>query len=311
MTKVASHEADLVALRAALDSSSAFQALVEKYPEAATWCTDTNLVRFLHARGYKVEQSLKLIIEALEWRATRRPDLIDKLPENEELLSKESSTGKLYCAGSDRWGRPVVIFNNTVENSNDSEGRMLLLAWNLEFACKMMPTGVDKFVAFVHLEKFSLMNTPSLRETRDTIQMLCRCYPERLGHCIVYKAPSVFNTLFNAIKGLLDPRTVAKLVFIKGDVSDGSENDMRMRELLGPDWKVLTGAEQPVYQPRSSPGYRHDVHWPATMQKLREMRARESSGASHCHSTASGASTAPSTVAVAEEAAASAAVDPA
>lgn len=52
----------------------------------------------------------------------------------------------------------------------------------------------------------------------------------------------------------MDPRTVAKVVIISGDVSDGSENDKKLRALIGDNWRVLTGAEQEVVSPDCSPG---------------------------------------------------------
>jgi hypothetical protein len=38
----------------------------------------------------------------------------------------------------------------------------------------------------------------------------------------------------------IDPKTVSKMVFITGDVSDGSENDLKLKELIGSDWKVTS-----------------------------------------------------------------------
>ena len=34
---------------------------------------------------------------------------------------------------------------------------------------------------FIHLENFSLFNNPSMASSRETIKMLCECFPERLG----------------------------------------------------------------------------------------------------------------------------------
>jgi hypothetical protein len=36
----------------------------------------------------------------------------------------------------------------------------------------------------------------------------------------------------------IDPKTVSKMVFITGDVSEGSDNDLKLKELIGPNWKV-------------------------------------------------------------------------
>jgi hypothetical protein len=57
------------------------------------------------------------------------------------------------------------------------------------------------------------------------------------------------------LQSFIDPKTVSKLIFIAGDVSDGSENDSKLREVIGDDWKVLTGADQPVLSTGCSPGF--------------------------------------------------------
>eukprot|EP01034_Spumella_vulgaris_P026679 gene26679-33298_t len=73
---------------------------------------------------------------------------------------------------------------------------------------------------------------------------------------------------FNTIKGLLDPKTVSKMVFICGDVSTGSENDVLLTNLVGENWKALVGVEQPVQIKGNSPGYQHEVFWPTVLERL-------------------------------------------
>ena len=42
--------------------------------------------------------------------------------------------------------------------------------------------------------------------------MVCNQYPERLGHCIMYKAPGVFVAFWQAARRFLDPATAAKVL---------------------------------------------------------------------------------------------------
>lgn len=134
-------------------------------------------------------------------------------------------TGKIYIPGKDQWGRPIMVFDNSVQvrgfhllinrrityllllfsflypfpfvrlsqNTTDVENQMRFLAWNLEFLIREMDVDantdkfVDKYLIFMHLENFSFLNMPPFKATRETITMLTTCYPERLGHCILYK----------------------------------------------------------------------------------------------------------------------------
>ena len=47
-----------------------------------------------------------------------------------------------------------------------------------------------------------------------------------------------------------------------------------MTELIGPDWRAITGAGQKRQDERSSPGYDHSVEWPLTLENDRAWRER-------------------------------------
>ena len=56
---------------------------------------------------------------------------------------------KYNTVGHDCYGRPIVIFDNTVQNTQSIDDQMLFLGWNLEFAITQMPPTVDKYVIFM------------------------------------------------------------------------------------------------------------------------------------------------------------------
>lgn len=242
------------------------------------WATDEQLHRCLIAKQFDMKVAYNLCIEALKWRQKRMPHLIETKEDWQAPFSKECETGKIYYPGFDRWGRPVVCFDNSAQNTTNVDDQMLYLGWLLNFSCREMPENVDKYTIFMHLTTFSFFSIPSMSSTTETIHMLCNTFPERLGHCIAYRPPGVFRTFFNSVKSFIDPKTAAKMVFITGDVSDGSKNDLLLKEIIGDNWKVLTGAEQPVLQqtnPPSSPGYNHSVMWPALMKRVEILRQKE------------------------------------
>ena len=182
-----------------------------------------------------------------------------------ERLENENKTGKIYLAGFDVWQRMVVIFDNSVQNTTNPSDHVDILAFNLELAIRSLPPGRDKYVVFMHLDKFSWFNMPDLSTTKESALMLTTAFPERLGHCICYHPPSIFHTVFKLLKtlGLLDERTVKKIIFIYGDCSAGSANDLKLTDVVGPQWKELCGVDQPVHckEPISSPGYVHASYW--------------------------------------------------
>jgi hypothetical protein len=266
---------------AALVQVAEFRALLQEREDLydEQWATDEQLYRCLIAKQFNKDVAMNLAIEALKWRQKRAPHLIENTEGWQRAFELESETGKIHCPGLDKWGRPVVCFDNAAANTTNIDAQMLFLGWMLNFTCREMPKNIDKYNIFMHLENFSFFSIPPLSATTETIHMLCNCFPERLGHCIAYRPPGLFKTFFNSVKPFIDPKTVSKMIFITGDVSDGSENDKYLRDLVGDDWKVLTGAEQPVLQktkPTSSPGYLHAKAWPALMKRVEAVRERES-----------------------------------
>jgi len=237
---------------------------------------DKQLVRYLIARNYDVKKSYDLFMVAFNWRQLRKPDELEMIDGWGNRMGRESETGKSYVqSGRDKFGRPVIVLDNSVQNSPDGPMQIDFLAWILELAIREMPADCDKYLIFVHLENFTLMNNPSMATVRETLKMLSECYPERLGHLILYKPPFVFKAVFEAIKMFLDIKTSSKLLFLYGDDSDGSDNDTLMKHVVGDEWKTLTGAGQPVLVNHSSPGYDHSIFWPRLLERVNVLQERE------------------------------------
>lgn len=76
-------------------------------------------------------------------------------------------------------------------------------------------------------------------------------------------------------KGFVDEKTFSKIIFISGDISEGSKNDCCMKQLIGENWKVLTGADQVREKPGCSPGYNHKSYWESFMSRLAVIKRKE------------------------------------
>ena len=234
--------------------------------ERWAWYLDDDdvLDRFLVARDDNVQKASRLIRDALAWRLKRRPHVLDYAE-----LDRECATGKLRVAPSlDRFGRPVVIFDNSVQNTKDAGGQLRALAFVLEHALRRCDgTPVRKYVIFLHLSDFSLRNNPSWAVTKETMRMLTCCFAECCGHIILHNAPKVFAVAYRLVKPLIDPKTATKILF----VTDSDED--KMKELIGDDWRAITGAGQTRLD-KCSPGYDHSVQWPITLENDRAWRER-------------------------------------
>ena len=272
-----SPEAKLIEFRELIKKSLTKSLPSRVYDKYIDLLDDCTLNRFLIAKKCKgecrVSVSCSLLVEALKWRDAKQLEQLDNFIQD---MEKEGCTGKIYLPGFDRWNRPIVVFDNTVQNTSDMNGQLRYLAWSLNLAIRFMPADVDKYVVFINLENFSLFCSPSFACSKETINMLQNMFPERMGHCICYKPPSYFSVFFNIVKPFVDPKTVSKMVFLNGDVSDGSENDILMQSIIGQEWKRLSGACQEVVVTGSSPGYNHQTYWPLLLERIRSVQDKES-----------------------------------
>ena len=247
--------------------------------DAKGFCTEHTLRRFLIARNWNVEIAAQLLEGCLMWRTKRQPYWV--LSEPESAISKEfeheSVTGKIQVPGTDRWGRAVLIFDNSVQNTTGHDAQMRFLAWNMELCYRTMQGGSDKICLFMHLNNFSFFNNPPMESTKETIQILCNNYPESLGSCVIYQPPAFFSGVYSAVKFLIDPKTRSKFHFINGDVSTGSLNDRKLCYLIGDNWRTITGATLEAVETRPSAyhrrdiqsalGFRHESYWRDVLER--------------------------------------------
>ena len=273
---------------------ASFRVAVGKLKEAADQKdyleSDAPLVRFLIARNWDIPKSLKMITQALQWR-NKRPCHRWNISEDEEraaLFKFHSSPGKIRVRGVDIHGRPVMVFDNSRENATAAQMKtesMQFLAYNMSLCERTAQSPADKIMLFMHMTEFSFFNQPPMAVTLETITILSVSFPESLGTCVIMNPPAAFRILWNAVSGFIDPRTKSKIFLLSGDISDGSANDQVMRRIVGPNWKVLTGAGQPVKAKAfsrktgkmipSSPGFDVDEYWPTVMQREQAWAAKQ------------------------------------
>jgi len=78
----------------------------------------------------------------------------------------------------------------------------------------------------------------------------------------------LFAGLWNVCKPVMDPKTVRKVIFVRGDVSDGSANDKLLTEIIGPKWREWCDCPKDASANRDAQGQakrekEKDQHWAA------------------------------------------------
>ncbi|RYH32724.1 hypothetical protein EON65_00050 [archaeon] len=187
------------------------------------------LLRFLRARKFNVEQSMKMVREDVKWR----------LAENRLNLRRETAEEVLGCdltqiynffptwiQGVDKQLRPVSyrkfgkfeIWN--VLKLTSMERLVRFHAWETEQALRGMYKGsqesgynIETFVLVIDAAGWGLRLATS--DAYAFIKNMATTdsdhYPERLGNMLIINAPTVLSVAWKVVQGFLDPVTKKKV----------------------------------------------------------------------------------------------------
>ncbi|KAG6473744.1 phosphatidylinositol/phosphatidylcholine transfer protein SFH9-like isoform X2 [Zingiber officinale] len=187
------------------------------------------LMRFLKARGFNIEKATHMWSEMLQWRINFGADTIIHdfvFDELDEVLHYYPHG----FHGVDKDGRPLYI-----ERLGKVESNRLLAVTTVERFLKYHVQCIEKMLT----EKFPACSVATQRHidmmitildvqgvnwisvgklARDVVVQIQKIdtdnYPEILYKLFVINAGSGFRLLWNTIKGIIDPRTAAKIVVL-------------------------------------------------------------------------------------------------
>ncbi|KAL8656614.1 MAG: hypothetical protein Q9210_000152 [Variospora velana] len=195
---------------------------------------DGLLLRFLRARKWDVHNALVMLIATMNWRMKEQQvdDDIMKNGEGQAVADSSSSKaavkreaedflaqlrlGKSFLHGTDREGRPMcfirVRLHKQGEQSNTSLERYTV--YTIETARLLLASNVDTAAIVFDMTGFSMANMDYA-----PVKFMIKCfeanYPESLGVVLVHKSPWIFQSVWNIIKGWLDPVVASKVHFTK------------------------------------------------------------------------------------------------
>ncbi|KAB8080885.1 uncharacterized protein [Oryza sativa Japonica Group] len=177
--------------------------------EIQDFLSDASCLRFLRARNWNVQKASKMMKSAVKWRVSYMPQKI-----NWDDVAHEAETGKIYRADyKDKHGRTVLVLRPGLENTTSGKGQIKYLVYCLEKAIMSLTEDQEKMVWLTDFQSWTLGSTP-LKVTRETVNVLQDCYPERLGLAILYNPPRIFESFWKIVKPFLDHETYKKVKFV-------------------------------------------------------------------------------------------------
>ncbi|KXL49865.1 MAG: hypothetical protein FE78DRAFT_139082 [Acidomyces sp. 'richmondensis'] len=185
------------------------------------------LLRFLRARKFDVQASKKMFIDSEKWRKEFGGG-VDKLAETFEYPEKEKMFEYYpqYYHKTDKDGRPVYIekygkidLNAMRKITTDERMLQNLVAEYERLADPRLPACsrkagqlLETCCTIMDLKGVGVTKVPQVYDYVKRASAISQnYYPERLGKLYLINAPWGFSSVFNFIKGFLDPVTVAKI----------------------------------------------------------------------------------------------------
>ncbi|KAK9457900.1 CRAL-TRIO domain-containing protein [Dipodascopsis uninucleata] len=209
---------------------------------------DGLLLRFLRARKWDTKKALVMMVSTMHWRLKEMDveSIVFKgegvaIAEHDEGFMKQIRLGKSYLHGTDLQGRPICTVRARLHRQGDQSEDALnrYTIYVMETARMCLKDPIDTATVIFDLSEFSLANMDYA-----PVKFMIKCfeahYPESLGVCLVYKAPWIFQGIWNIIKGWLDPVVASKIHFARSvdDLSNFIERQEIWSELGGPvDWE--------------------------------------------------------------------------
>lgn len=186
------------------------------------------LYRFLRARKWNVQHTVKAMAEMMQWRKDNR---IDSILEDESVISRLALLRTMIPGanhGYTKAHRPIYIEKSglmpvdKVLNQFTSEELVQTHIYWLEFYCqrarersRQLGIHVESFAMIYDLKRCKLEMRKSFPLFRESLQIDNNYYPERLGQMFIVNPPAVFPVLWNLVKHWLDPVTKSKVQVIK------------------------------------------------------------------------------------------------
>ncbi|KAE9602739.1 hypothetical protein Lal_00049726 [Lupinus albus] len=184
--------------------------------------SDVILLKFLHARDFKVKEAFTMISNTIQWR---KEFGIDELVEENLDVELEKV---VYMHGFDKEGHPVCYniygeFNRKElykKTFSDEEKRDKFLRWRIQFLEKSIrkldfnPGGICTIVQVNDLKNSPGPGKWELRQaTKQALQLLQDNYPEFVAKQVFINVPWWYLAVNRMISPFLTQRTKSKFVF--------------------------------------------------------------------------------------------------
>lgn len=179
---------------------------------------DRTLLRFLRARKFNVQETLKMFFDALLWR--RRTNVAEIMNSGEKKLKQELVNAQMYFIwGVDTTSRPIIFFNTgnfiPTKTERDMDEYKRYLIYQMETARYFV--GSKGVMVLADLSSFGRKNI-DMEFSKLFADLFQSYYPETLGRAVVVGSGlkmALFEGVWSVGKYFLDVEVRKKVSFAK------------------------------------------------------------------------------------------------
>ncbi|MCO5609134.1 hypothetical protein L7F22_063356 [Adiantum nelumboides] len=178
----------------------------------AQMLTDTDYLRFLRARDFDKEKTLKLLVQHLKWRRAVVPSGFIK----EEEIARELERKQIMLQGHDKFGCSIVIVLTArhIAFHRDLEETKRLFVYSFDKAAASNIHPQTKFMIILDLQGWGVKNM-DIRGYLAVLEILQNQFPERLRKLFILHVPYMFWGAWKIVSPFIDKATRGKIVFVE------------------------------------------------------------------------------------------------
>ncbi len=159
------------------------------------------------------------ILETMRWRYMTNFPI-----NNMEKLKKELATSKMFQMGHALDGRPLLFLFLARENTWEPKANQQTLLYTMERCIKTMPPDKNELICLIDAKDLGMMNAPAMQFIVETIDILNKHYPRRMGQLFVINVSSIVFWFWDLVSMSLSEVTRKKIQFLTDD-----KEEMRTR----------------------------------------------------------------------------------
>jgi len=197
------------------------------------------MFRFLKGRAFNVKDAKETILEAIEYFAKNRPDLV-----TEEMISNEIKQEKSFWFGFDKQGHPCLVVKAARHfvSKRDLEEMTKYIQWTIEKGLNLMKSkpGIHKYTVIYDRTNYVRDNFDI--DVGQRLMEMAKYAPERISQIFVVKPNWLYHVLFAVIKPFMHPDTMAKIHLTKWDPSE------ELLQVFEPDQLLVEYGGKAIYE---------------------------------------------------------------